>query len=230
MDPGILSWISRIIKTFIIFIMVSNVLSTWDIEIAPIIAGFGVFGAGVAIAAQDFFANIIAGAVIITERKFVVGHKIKISGVAEGIVVAIRLRSTEILQYDKSPIFVPNSKISNNVLINYSLMKSHRIKMIVGLEYSTTVEQLKRISDQILAFIKSNNRFCHAKNYLTYVRLGEFADSSINLEVYCFTSSGDLEDYLEVREILNFKIKEIVDNEKANFAFPSQTIYISNES
>lgn len=230
MDPGILSWISRIIKTFIIFIMVSNVLSTWDIEIAPIIAGFGVFGAGVAIAAQDFFANIIAGAVIITERKFVVGHKIKISGVAEGIVVAIRLRSTEILQYDKSPIFVPNSKISNNVLINYSLMKSHRIKMIVGLEYSTTVEQLKRISDQILAFIKSNNRFSHAKNYLTYVRLAEFADSSINLEVYCFTSSGDLEDYLEVREILNFKIKEIVDNEKANFAFPSQTIYISNES
>lgn len=227
-DLGIRSWTSRLIKTFILILMLTNILSIWGVQVAPIIAGASVFGAGVAIAAKDFFENIIAGAVIITERKFKVGDKINIYGVATGIVKDIRVRSTEIIQDDKSPIFIPNSKIASNVLVNYSVMKTKRIIIEVGLIYSTTLEQIKNISNDIMNFIDKSDKFIHQSDHMTYVHLTEFADSSINLEVYCFANTGVYSDFISIKELLNLEIMKIVAKNGSDFAFPTRTIQLQN--
>lgn len=227
-DLGIRSWTSRLIKTFILILMLTNILSIWGVQVAPIIAGASVFGAGVAIAAKDFFENIIAGAVIITERKFKVGDKINIHGVATGVVKDIRVRSTEIIQDDKSPIYIPNSKIASNVLVNYSVMKTMRIIIEIGLVYGTTIEQIKNISNDIISFINKSDKFIHQPDHMTYVHLTEFAESSINLEVYCFANTGVLSELISIKELLNIEIMKIVSQHGADFAFPTRTIHVQN--
>lgn len=224
--PGIKEWIVRILRLFILCIGLTSILNIWGIQVAPIIAGFGVLGAGVSFAAKDFFENVISGIVIMTERKFSVGDLVKIEGVGTGFVKAIRIRSTEVIQLDKSPIFVPNSKIASNSITNYTKMKTRIIETMVGLEYSTKMETLVKIRDRILDFINNSPNFNHSKTLSTYAKIFNLSDSSIDIKVQCFTNTNALKDFYETKEILNINIMRIVEEEKASFAFPSQSIYI----
>ena len=224
--PGIKEWIIRIFRVFILCIGLTSILNIWGIQVAPIIAGFGVLGAGVSFAAKDFFENVISGIVIMTERKFNVGDLVKIEGVGTGYVKSIRIRSTELTQLDKSPMFIPNSKIASNSITNYTKMKTRIIQIMVGLEYSTKIETLIRIRDKILDFINNAPNFNHTKTLSTYAKIFDLADSSIDIKVQCFTNTNTLKDFYETKELLNINIMKIIESENASLAFPSQSIYI----
>jgi len=228
--PGIKEWIVRILKIFISCIGLTSILNIWGIQVAPIIAGFGVLGAGVSFAAKDFFENVISGIVIMTERKFNAGDLVKIDGIGEGHVKAIRIRSTEIIQLDKSPMFIPNSKIVSNSIVNYTKMKTRIIQMNIGLEYSTNIKTLEKIRDRVMDFITSSPSFNHYKSLPTYVKIYNLSDSSIDIHVQAFTNTNALKDFLETKELLTVKIMKIVEEEKSSFAFPSRSIYIAKNS
>ena len=220
-------WLFKTLRVLVVFIGGAVILEIWGIEVGPLLAGLGLFGAAVALGAQDLFKNLIGGITIIAEKRFHPGDWIKVDGVVEGVVEDIGFRSTKIRRFDKAPVHVPNANLSDAVVTNFSRMTHRRIYWMVGVEYRTTVEQLKIIRDEIMAYIQNNDDFEKSDDVATFVRVDSFGASSIDIMIYCFTKTTVWGEWLEVKEAFAFAIKEIV-TEKAGtaFAFPSQSVYV----
>ena len=224
----VVDWTVRGLKIAFVAIGAITVLEIWGIEVAPILAGLGLIGVAVALGAQDLFRNLIAGLLIIGERRLAHGEWIKIDGGVEGTVEAIGFRSTRVRQFDKAPIYVPNSKLSDTAVVNYTRMTHRRIYWMIGVEYRTTVEQLRRIRDGIETFLLEDDAFAHPPEVPTFVRIDRFSDSSIDIMVYCFTVTTSWGEWLAIKERLAYRIKAIVEEAGSDFAFPSRTLYVES--
>ena len=231
LTTALIDWTLKGLKILVIIIGIVAVLELWGIKVGPIIAGLGLLGVAVALGAQDLFKNLISGIMILMERRFKIGDVIHIAGEAEGIVEQIGFRSTLIRQFDSNLVMVPNFKFAEQSVTNYSKRINRRIRWIIGLEYRTTVEQLKNMRNQIKEFIDKDKNFKNDdKSYFSssFVRIDSFSDSSIDMLVQCFTNVTNWNEYIKVKETLAITIKEIVENEKAGFAFPSQSLYLES--
>ena len=231
LTTALVDWTLKGLKVIIIILAIVAILELWGIKVGPVIAGLGLFGVAVALGAQDLFKNLISGIMILMERRFMIGDVIHVSGEAEGTVEQIGFRSTLIRQFDSNIVMVPNFKFAEQSVTNYTRRQHRRIRWIIGLEYRTTVEQLKNIRNQIKDFIDTDELFANdGSSYFksSYVRIDNFSDSSIDMLVQCFTKTTDWDKFMEIKEKLAIKIKEIVENEKAGFAFPSQSIYVES--
>jgi MscS family membrane protein len=224
--PELVDWLLSAIKVAFVFIGGVAILETWGIQVAPLLAGLGIFGVAVALGAQDLFKNLIAGMMIIAEKRFGDGEWIKVDGVVEGTVEKIGFRSTRIRRFDRAPMHVPNSKLSDEVVTNFSRMTHRRIYWMIGVEYRTTVPQLRRIRDEIEDYVLTNPAFADPSEASTFVRIDRFSESSIDIMLYCFTITTNWGEWLEVKEALAYKIKEIVEGAGSGFAFPSRSLYV----
>lgn len=225
---SMVEWSVKAIKAAFVFIGAVTILEIWGIQVAPIIAGLGLFGVAVALGAQDLFKNLIAGLLIIAERRFNLGDWILVEGVVEGTVESIGFRSTLIRRFDKAPVFVPNSKLSDSAVTNFSGMTHRRIYWKIGVEYRTSVDQLRQIRDAIEAYVSTDEAFAKPPEVPLFVRIDGFSDSSIDLMLYCFTKTTQWGEWLAIKEQLAYAIKRIVEDAGSAFAFPSQSIYVEN--
>jgi len=228
LTTSMVEWLKKAIKAALVFIALATVLEIWGIRIAPIIAGLGLFGVAVALGAQDLFKNLISGLLILAERRFNLGDWIYVDGVVEGTVESIGFRSTLVRRFDKAPVFVPNSKLSDSSVTNFSGMTYRRIYWTIGVEYRTTIDQLRQIRDGIEAYLLGSEDFAHPPQVPTFVRIDRFNDSSIDIMVYCFTRTTEWGRWLAIKEELAYRIKELVESAGTAFAFPSQSIYVES--
>lgn len=221
-------WLITGAKWTIVFVGAATILQLWGIQVGPIIAGFGLFGVAVALGAQDLFKNLIGGLSILVEKRFSKGDWIKVDGVVEGTVEAIGFRSTHIRRFDKAPVFVPNTELSNAAITNFSAMTHRRIYWTIGLEYSSSAKQLAAVCNGIRDYISTHEDYAQPPEVAQFVRVDSFGSSSIDVMLYCFTKTTDWGEWLEVKEALAFKVKEIVEESGTGFAFPSQSIYVES--
>jgi MscS family membrane protein len=226
LSTPMVDWLLKGIRAAFILIGAATILEIWGIQVGPILAGLGLFGVAVALGAQDLFKNLISGILIIAEGRFHPGDWVKVEGVVEGTVESIGFRSTLIRRFDKAPVYVPNAKLSDNAVTNFSSMTHRRIYWTIGVEYRTTVEQLRRIRDEIEAYVLGSEAFAHPPEVATFVRIDSFNDSSIDIMLYCFTKTTVWGEWLEIKEKLAYKIKEIVEAAGTSFAFPSRSVYV----
>ena len=206
------------------------ILELWGIRVGPVIAGLGLFGVAVALGAQDLFKNLISGIMILMEKRFTVGDVILVSGEVEGVVEQIGFRSTLVRRFDSTPVMVPNYKFAEQSVTNYTRRHHRRIRWLIGLEYRTSIDQLRNIRNSINNLIENEKDFAKNKNAGFYVRIDSFSDSSIDMLVQAFTVTNDWGEFLKIKETLAVKIIEIVENNSAAFAFPSQSLYFENIS
>ena len=223
----LIGWIIKSLKILIFILGLAAVLELWGIKIGPIIAGLGLFGVAVALGAQDLFKNLISGILVLVEKRFKIGDWISVEGVIEGIVEKIGFRSTTIRKFDKSLAIIPNFQFAENAVVNVSETSNWLISWNITLQYDTTVDQLKKIRNEIEKYILESKDFDTKVGVA--VRVDKFSDSSIDMYVRCFTNSRSWNDWLSVKERLAIKIKEIVEGNKASFAFPSQSIYVEKK-
>lgn len=222
-------WIFKALRVLIVFVGAAVILEVWGIAVGPLLAGLGLFGAAVALGAQDLFKNLIGGITIIAEKRFFPGEWIRVDGVVEGIVEQIGFRSTRVRRFDKAPVHVPNAMLSDAVVTNFTRMTHRRIYWKIGVTYGTTIDQLKIVRDGIEAYILENDSFASPEDVSTFVRVDSFNSSSIDIMVYCFTNTTVWGEWLEVKEAFAFAIKEIVEETAGTgFAFPSQSLYIES--
>ena len=226
----LIDWGVRILKFLIFVIGAAAVLELWGIKVGPILAGLGLLSVAVALGAQDLFKNLISGILILLEKRFQNGDWIKVENIVEGVVEKIGFRSTLIRRFDSSPVMVPNFNFAENAVTNFSNMKSRRIYWTIGLEYRTTHEQLRIIRDQIEEYISSSGDFVKSSEQPLFVRLEKFSDSSIDILIYCFATTTVWGEWLKIKEELALKIKSIVEENNAGFAFPSQSIYVEKNT
>ena len=226
----LIDWGVRILKFLIFVIGAAAVLELWGIKVGPILAGLGLLSVAVALGAQDLFKNLISGILILLEKRFQNGDWIKVENIVEGVVEKIGFRSTLIRRFDSSPVMVPNFNFAENAVTNFSNMKSRRIYWTIGLEYRTTHDQLRIIRDQIEEYISGSGDFVKSSEQPLFVRLEKFSDSSIDILIYCFATTTVWGEWLKIKEELALKIKSIVEENDAGFAFPSQSIYVEKNT
>jgi len=223
----LIGWIIKSLKILIFILGMAAVLELWGIKIGPIIAGLGLFGVAVALGAQDLFKNLISGILVLVEKRFKIGDWILVEDIIEGIVEKIGFRSTVIRKFDKSIAIIPNFQFAENAVINISQTTNWIISWTINLQYDTTVDQLKKVRDQIENYIKTYKDYKPDLGYA--VRVDKFADSSIDMYIRCFTQTDDWDEWLAVKERLAIEIKQIVEKNNASFAFPSQSIYVEKK-
>jgi len=223
----LIGWIIKSLKILIFILGLAAVLELWGIKIGPIIAGLGLFGVAVALGAQDLFKNLISGILVLVEKRFKIGDWILVDGIIEGIVEKIGFRSTTIRKFDKSLAIIPNFQFAENAVINVSETSNWLISWIITLQYDTTIDQLKTIRNEIESYINKSEDYNTSVGVA--VRIDKFSDSSIDMYVRCFTKTDSWNEWLSVKERLAIEIKQIVEKNKASFAFPSQSIYIEKK-
>ena len=224
----LVDWTLRGLKILIFILGVVAILELWGIKVGPVIAGLGLFGVAVALGAQDLFKNLISGIMLLMERRFTVGDVILVSGEVEGVVEQIGFRSTLVRKFDTTPVMVPNYKFSEHSVTNYTRRHHRRIRWLIGLEYKTSINQLKNIRDEINKIIENDSNFAKNENTSHFVRIDSFSDSSIDMLVQAFTTTNDWGEYLKIKEYLAVKIIEIIESNSSAFAFPSQSIYVES--
>ncbi len=223
----LIGWIIKSLKVLIFILGLAAVLELWGIKIGPIIAGLGLFGVAVALGAQDLFKNLISGILVLVEKRFKIGDWILVEGIIEGIVEKIGFRSTTIRKFDKSLAIIPNFQFAENAVVNVSETSNWLISWIITLQYDTTIDQLKDVRNEIENYINKSEDYNTSIGVA--VRIDKFSDSSIDMYVRCFTKTDSWNEWLSVKERLAIEIKQIVEKNKASFAFPSQSIYIEKK-
>ena len=226
----LVDWTLKGLKILVIVLGSVAILELWGIRVGPVIAGLGLFGVAVALGAQDLFKNLISGIMILMEKRFTVGDVILVSGEVEGVVEQIGFRSTLVRRFDSTPVMVPNYKFAEQSVTNYTRRHHRRIRWLIGLEYRTSIDQLKNIRDEINNLIEKDDNFAKNQNASFYVRIDSFSDSSIDMLVQTFTVTNEWAEFLKIKENLAVKIIEIVENNEAGFAFPSQSLYVEKLS
>ncbi len=224
----LLDWLTKALKVAVLLVGSATILQIWGIQVGPIIAGAGLFGVAVALGAQDLFKNLIAGILILGEKRFKKGDWIHVEGVVEGAVESIGFRSTVVRRFDKAPVLVPNAKLSDTAVTNFSQATHRRIYWRIGVEYRTTTDQLRQIRDAIDAYISEIEDFAPQGEVNNYVRIDSFGPSSIDILLSCFTRTTVWSEMLQVKEQLAYRVMDIIAEAGTGFAFPSQSLYVES--
>ncbi len=227
LTKDLLDWLISAVKIIIFILGFSAVLEVWGIKVGPIIAGLGLFGVAVALGAQDLFKNLISGILVLVEKRFKKGDVVMIESIIEGTVEKIGFRSTAIRKFDKSLCFIPNYQFAENAVVNITEISNRRINWIIGVEYKTTIIQLKNICSDIESSIRRNKEeFIVSESTPVIVKINEFAPSSIDILVRCFTKTNNYNKFIKAKDGLAVEIKKIIEKRRCSFAFPSQSLYI----
>ncbi len=223
-NPILGAFAVRALQMISIFIAIIAILSEVGINVNGLITGLGLGGLTFALAAQDTASNLFGGVVILSDKPFAIGDWIQTSEV-EGVVEDITFRSTRIRTFDDALVVLPNSKLSNTAITNWSKMSKRRMKFTIGLNYSTNPNDLKKIIAEIKDYLVEHPDVASES---VLVRLDGFGSSSLDILIQSYLNITTLAEMKKIREEINYKILEIVTNNNSSFAFPSTTVYMSN--
>jgi MscS family membrane protein len=214
-------------KSLKVFTIVVGVLVTLDnigVNITAAIASLSIGGLAIGLAAQDTLANLFGAVAVFVDKPFRIGDRIQLDGV-DGTVESIGMRSTRVRNLDGYLVTVPNKTMGNATITNITRRPTIKTVINFGLTYDTTTEQLKR-AVKILEEIYRG----HTGTQDVIISFNNFADSSLNIQVVHWWKGTDGRACLAGMQEMNFKVKERFEAEKLDFAFPSRTVYLKQES
>jgi len=231
MDDQLVPFAVEIIKflvwVFAIFTILGNVLG---VNMTALVTGLGIGGIAIAMASKESLENLLGSFTIFLDKPFTVGDMVTVGSIT-GKVEKVGLRSTRLRTFDRSLVTLPNKKMIDAELDNLGERPVRRVKFSVGLTYETSVEQIKKIVDDIQTMIDGHPRTTNeegkkSKDQVARVRFEEFGSSSLDVLVLYYVNSPKWDDLIDVRQEINYKIMEIVKKHNSDFAFPSTTVYL----
>jgi MscS family membrane protein len=231
MDDQLVPFAVEIIKflvwVFAIFTILGNVLG---VNMTALVTGLGIGGIAIAMASKESLENLLGSFTIFLDKPFTVGDMVTVGSIT-GKVEKVGLRSTRLRTFDRSLVTLPNKKMIDAELDNLGERPVRRVKFSVGLTYETSVEQIKKIVDDIQTMIDGHPRTTNeegkkSKDQVARVRFEEFGSSSLDVLVLYYVNSPKWDDLIDVRQDINYKIMEIVKKHNSDFAFPSTTVYL----
>ncbi len=220
MDEHALSLIKKVSSFVIWSIGVITALNNAGVDVGALIAGLGIGGVAIALAAQDTAKNIFAGMMILFDRPFKIGELITIDGTT-GYVEDMGIRSTKLRTYSGQLVVIPNYKTADSNLTNITREPSRRIELNVGLTYSTTPEQMRQAMD-ILRNLPSSVAGIEDKVKVYFTSFGDF---SLNITCWYYIKKDS--DLFETQSAVNLQVLDEFNAHGLDFAFPTQTLYVN---
>jgi small-conductance mechanosensitive channel len=215
-----LGGIMLLINMFIWAIGALSIFSNLGYDVTTIIAGLGIGGIAIALAAQNILGDLFNYFVIFFDRPFEIGDFIVIDD-KKGSVEHIGIKTTRLKGLGGEQLIIANSDLTNSRIHNYKRMNRRRIAFTVGVVYETSLDQLKEIPDIIKAIMTTTkDTTLDRVNFLTY------GDFSLKYEIVYFVETADYNRYAEIQEKINLKLFEEFKQKNIKFAYPSQTIFM----
>ena len=221
-DDVLVPFLSKAIQFIIVALAISIIAQEWGYDFNGFVAGLGIGGLAIALAAKEVVSNLFSGIILITEKPFVKNDWIKTPSV-EGIVIDINLRSTTVRTFAQAMVTVPNSKIANEPITNWSRMGKRQVSFRIGIKNNLSSVKMKEVVDSIREMLKNHNE---VNQDVIMVYLDEFKEERMEVFIYFFTNTTIWAEYLSVRQDINLQIKEILEKNEVPFASPVQTINI----
>ena len=215
----------RAVKTLLLLIALLAVLQNLGVNITALVAGLGVGGLAIALAAQKSLENLFGGITIVADQPVRVGDFCRF-GDRIGTVEDIGLRSTRVRTLDRTVVTIPNAEFSSLQIENFAHRDRFWWKPKLGLRYETTPDQMRWVLVEVRKLLYSHPRVDPEP---ARVRFVSFGDYSLDIEIFAYIHASDVSEYLEIGEDLNLRIMEIVANSGSGFAFPSQTLYLGKD-
>jgi MscS family membrane protein len=216
-DDRLVGLLELVIRYVIWFIAIMAILSVFEINITPFLAGAGILGLAVAFAAQDIISNFFGGAIITIDKPFKVGDRIKVD-TYYGDVISIGPRSTRLKTLDYQIVTIPNNKITTNVIVNYAEPDQKlRIAVPVSVAYGTDPHKVKNILLDIASEVIKNTEYL-IDNPAPKVFFSEYSDSSLKFILYVWAKKYNLPD--EVKDAVNTRIADRFAAEGIEIPFP----------
>lgn len=226
LDDQLVPLTTKVLRVFIWVVGLIMVVQNMGYSVSGIVASLGIGGAAIAFASQDTIANVFGSLKVLLDRPFVIGDWVRSTGGdIEGVVEDIGFLSTRIRTFAKSQITVPNNKIANMAIENFSRMDRRRISMNLGVSYSTTTEQMKSLCQKIETLLRNDERLDQETIFVNFV---QFNDSSLDIMLYFFTLTTEWGAWLEIKQDIYLKIMGIVDEVGTSVAFPSRSVYVES--
>lgn len=225
LDDHLAPMVRKSLRIFIVVMALLMAIQSFGYPITGLLASLGIGGLAFALAAKDTISNIFGSIMIIFDRPFRIGDWIK-AGDMEGTVEEIGFRSTKIRTFAKTLIMVPNNVIANMAIDNFSRMPKRRIKLNIGISYDATPAQMREVVRRIRELLTQHPSI---DQDFFLVNFTDFGASSLDVMVYCFTTTTVWGDYLDAREDVSLKIMDIVEELGLEIAFPSQTVYLHQD-
>ena len=224
-DDQLIPFAIEIVKVLVvIFAIVFILANVFDQNVTALAAGLGVGGVAVALASKESLENLLGSFTIFLDKPFQVGDIITL-GSTTGLVEKVGFRSTRLRTFDKSIVTVPNKNLVNAELDNLGLRPVRRVKTNIGLIYSTPIEQIKNIVNDIQELIDDHKQTTQDGK----VRFLNFGDSSLDVMVLYFVNSPDWNILVDTQQEINFKIIEIVKKHQSDFAYPTTSVFLENQ-
>lgn len=222
LDDQLIPILKRLAKILVLVIGLMLILTELGYSVTGLVAGLGIGGLALALAAKETLANIFGSLVIFTDKPFQIGDYIKTSKY-EGTIEEVGFRSTQIRTLAQTLVYVPNNEISNAIIENITKMSKRFAQFKLNLSYSTSVSQIEALIKKIEDLLK-NHPEVHQEVIL--VKFTEFSSSSLDVLVHFFIKQTVWAEFLKIKEEINLKIMQIMEEMHIEFAFPSTSIYI----
>ncbi len=219
---SVIPLLQRFAKIFLLIITFIVTLQVYSVNVTALLAGLGVGGVAVALAAQKSLENFFSGIALITDQPVRVGDFCRY-GNQLGNVEDIGLRSTRIRTIDRSIVTIPNREFSQMKLENLSRRDKMKVECSIGLRYETTQDQLRWVLIKLRELLYSHEKVLHDDR--ARVRFLGFGDYSLNIGLFAYVSTHSYYEYLEIQEDINLHIMAVIEQSGTSFAFPSRTVY-----
>jgi MscS family membrane protein len=211
-------FIATLLKALVVIIGFLSLLQGWGVNVGAFLAGLGLAGMAVALAAQDTMKNFFGSLALLMDGTFHKGETIKTSSL-EGVIEHIGLRTTTIRQADKALVKIPNAKLADTAVTNFARVTNRLVLWNIGVSPMATVEQLKNISQRIRDYLEKNNEIeTDPKKVTTLIHFDQFTDYSINLFCHFFTKTTNWAHYMSIKEECLLNFKKIIEDEGVELA------------
>ena len=223
-DDQLVPLLNTALKILTLIIGMLFILGNLGVNVTSLVAGLGLGGLAVALAAQDTFRNLLGGVTIFADRPFQGGDWVVVGSI-EGTVEHVGFRSSRVRTFYNSVVTVPNARIVDTHVDNMGLRQWRRYRATLGLAYHTTPDQVQAFVEGVRAVIRANPEM--RKDYYI-VEFTEFGASSLEVLLYCFIDAPDWNAELRTRHVLNLDIMRLAEELGVEFAFPTQTLHVAS--
>ena len=221
-NKTLLSLLNTTYKVLVVILGVATAAQIAGFPIGSIVAGAGLVGLTISLAAQESASNLFSGIVILLDKPFSVGDWITVGDV-EGEVIDINFRSTRIRSPDKTVNVITNSKICSATVQHAALRTMRPYKFNLGVTYGTTRPKLEQLMKDLQTMLDASP---YTNKGTNIVQLANFGDSSINILVSAYLLTNAYAEFLQMQNDLNLNIMDIMQADGVDFAFPSTSVYI----
>ena len=224
MDDTVFEFVLKVTRVLIYIVAIFLVLAILEINLTGLIAGLGLGGVIVTLAAQDTAKNLFGGVVIFIDKPFVVGDWIEMDNY-EGTIEDITFRTTRIRTFENALVNIQNAIIADASVTNWSKMEKRRYKTNLCVELNTPLEKLELLKAKIEKMLQERESVFDDS---IIVRFDQITDNGINVLIYTYTNSVDYASYLKEVEDINIKIMKILREENVELAYDTKTVYVKN--